>query len=345
MRLARTAGMTSLPAWPAPSRPPQATVPILPAQSHGRSATAPGPSAPVRPMPASPPPTSGTPAAPPASGLPASSAPPRPVAPPPAASSPAAPLTTVGPYATANLDARVHPSQDVIIERFRADGRVQIQGGGQVGAQLRNGEVAATPARTGQAPGGTETQAATTYNSVPGTLLPVSFNLNDQTASASNILNTQGGTAAGALEAAIAEINTEAGQTLISPTLGSTSQRMAANDGNNIISFVQGNYRFNKSTVAVAISYLQGSSIVGSDVFFNPRQKFSTDNSGSVEQKTFDIQGVGTHELMHTLGVPHLADPGSTMYPSVSQTDDLKLRSLEPADVNELQLRYPAPTA
>ncbi len=48
-----------------------------------------------------------------------------------------------------------------------------------------------------------------------------------------------------------------AGQTLIAPDIGTTSERYAANDQSNIASFVQGNYRFSKNTVAVAISFLE----------------------------------------------------------------------------------------
>ncbi|MBM3276095.1 MAG: matrixin family metalloprotease, partial [Candidatus Sericytochromatia bacterium] len=186
--------------------------------------------------------------------------------------------------------------------------------------------------------GGTDT----TVYSVPDALQPVRFNLNDQSATALNIYNTQGGTVEASLEGAIAEIDGAAGQTLIAPELGSTSQINAANDQENIISFTQGNYRFSKNTIAVAISYLDGSNIVGSDVMFNPKMKFSTDDSGSVEQSTFDIQGIGTHELMHTVGVPHLtSDPNATMYPSASMKDDVKLRTLEQADVDALLMRYP----
>jgi len=300
-------------------------------------------------------------ALPPASrGLPpattASGGVPRPAKPVVTAAS-APPITTIGPHATMEAPM-VHASRDTVIERYRTSGKVQIQGGGRAGADLRaalrtvaptttapdlpDGAGAPFDASAAGKPGG----GSPTVYSVPSNLRPVSFNLNDQTATAPNVTNTQGGTAEASLLAGIDAINAAAGQTLIAPTLGTTSERNAANDGNNIISFVQGNYRFSKNTVAVNINYLSGSQIVSQDVLFNPKQPFSTDNSGSVEQSTFDVQGVGTHEMLHAVGLPHISsDPQATMYPSVSRTDDVKLRTLEQSDIAELLLRYPAPTA
>jgi hypothetical protein len=185
--------------------------------------------------------------------------------------------------------------------------------------------------------------AATDALQVDDADLPVSYSLNAKTASAPNIRITSGVPAGGAVAGAISQINQAAGQTLINPEVGSTTIRNAANDGTNIISFAQGNYRFNKRTIAVSISYITANRIAGTDILFNPKMTFSTDDSGAVERNSYDIQGLLTHEMMHGLGVNHVSDPQATMYPYVSRTDDVKLRTLEDQDKNALNALYPGP--
>ncbi|MBM3463298.1 MAG: matrixin family metalloprotease [Armatimonadetes bacterium] len=244
---------------------------------------------------------------------------------------------------------RIHPDSRTIIERLDTKGRVHRSGGGAARAEQKQASRTAARSDTASIRGremrsrGT-TQAATEPTSVPAERRPVTYSLNDRTDTASNITSTTGGPASSSIVGALTEINNGAGQTLVNTTLQQTSATRAANDGTNLISFVQGNYRFNKNTIAVNISFTQGTSTVDSDTLFNPRMAFSTDDSGAVEQKTFDVQGIATHELMHSVGVPHITtNTQATMYPSASRTDDVRLRTLEPEDRAALQTLYPVP--
>jgi len=247
---------------------------------------------------------------------------------------------------------RIHPDGNTIIERLTTKGKVHTSGGGAVRAAARKEERAARTdsasirgreMRSRGAPTGTVSEP----RRVAADALPVTYTLNDRTDSAPNITRTTGGPASASIVGALSEINAGAGQTLANTTLATTSATRTANDGVNLISFVQGNYRFNKSTIAVNVSYADASNrIVDADTLFNPRMGFSTDDSGSVEQRTFDVQGIATHELMHSLGVPHLTtSTQATMYPSASPTDDVKMRTLETEDKTALQSLYPPPPA
>lgn len=145
--------------------------------------------------------------------------------------------------------------------------------------------------------------APTTPGASPAPASPpvIAFSLDENSLSAVNIVDSSAEEVRAAISGAIEEINRAAGRTLIDPTVGTTSINRAA-----------------------------------ADVLFNPRRRFSTADEGATEQQTFDIQGILTHELMHTLGVGHLDDPDSTMSADATPSNDLHLRTLERSDITAL---------
>jgi hypothetical protein len=56
----------------------------------------------------------------------------------------------------------------------------------------------------------------------------------------------------------------------------------------------------------------------------------------------FDIQGVGTHEYGHALGLGHTSTWGATMYPSTSSGGSSDMRSIESDDIAGVQAIYGA---
>jgi len=181
--------------------------------------------------------------------------------------------------------------------------------------------------------------APTTPGASPAPASPpvIAFSLDENSLSAVNIVDSSAEEVRAAISGAIEEINRAAGRTLIDPTVGTTSINRAAADDTNVISFAPEGFDFGENSVAVAGVFTDAEKrVVSADVLFNPRRRFSTADEGATEQQTFDIQGILTHELMHTLGVGHLDDPDSTMSADATPSNDLHLRTLERSDITAL---------
>jgi len=74
-------------------------------------------------------------------------------------------------------------------------------------------------------------------------------------------------------------------------------------------------------------AWLIGPAIEG-DQQYNTRYTYATDGSG------FDVQGVATHELGHTLGLGHAADASClTTFPYASAPGGVEARSLGDGEV------------
>jgi hypothetical protein len=107
--------------------------------------------------------------------------------------------------------------------------------------------------------------------------------------------------------------------------------RGPAQDGTNVIGWAR---LVPKTTLAAAWTYTDAATnrVLEADVFFNTQQPWgvlSACNSASA----YDVEGVGTHEVGHILGLEHVSDAArvATMYPSAPR-GEIRKRTLTSGD-------------
>ena len=129
---------------------------------------------------------------------------------------------------------------------------------------------------------------------------------------------------------------------------GPTTQAKAvANDGINLITFMDESYFTTSEVLGLAAKTLMmddvsgTAEIVDADIVFNPfftqgSEGFSTDTHTG----QYDLQSIATHEIGHTFGMIHSGVLESTMFFSVLENSTEK-RSLEEDDIAWASYRYP----
>jgi hypothetical protein len=129
---------------------------------------------------------------------------------------------------------------------------------------------------------------------------------------------------------------------------GPTTQAKAvANDGINLITFMDGDYFATNEVLGLAAKTLMmddasgTAEIVDADIVFNPYfttgdERFSTETYPGL----YDLQSIATHELGHTFGMIHSWLLNSTMFYAVLENSTNK-RSLEEDDIAWASYRYP----
>ncbi|HEY2931751.1 MAG TPA: matrixin family metalloprotease [Acidobacteriota bacterium] len=184
-----------------------------------------------------------------------------------------------------------------------------------------------TPPNSG-GPGGTPVKPASST---------VLFVLNDKINTSPNIVG--GGSATDALNAARQEWNQIATSAVSFAPFTTTTESIAKNDNQNIITFSDGNqFTSGSDTLAITLILFGVSSgtIRDEDIVFNPNAKFFV-NPGT---EGYDIQSVATHEMGHALGADHTAVLSATMYQSSGQLEFFQ-RTLDPDDVAFASATYP----
>ena len=177
----------------------------------------------------------------------------------------------------------------------------------------------------------------------------VRYLINEQTApgltnSSGSVTITSDSDPISALQAAMDTwTNVETSNLTFAPP-GRTSQETSVADRQHIISFAD--TRTNRSVlgdaVAVTLPFTISSTgeIVDADILFNPTLTYST----TLENGTFDIQSVATHELGHALGAGHSGLLSATMYYAV-RTGNNTQSILTADDIAFLTDAYPEPAA
>jgi uncharacterized protein (TIGR03437 family) len=121
----------------------------------------------------------------------------------------------------------------------------------------------------------------------------------------------------------------------------STTLVYGPGDGNNVITFTDDAFTRSFAAGVLATTATQAFTngfILDSDIFFSPYQVFST----NLATGTYDLQGVLTHELGHSLGANHTNILSASMYLSTPMQDG-RQRNLAPDDVAFVSTTYPAP--
>lgn len=116
-----------------------------------------------------------------------------------------------------------------------------------------------------------------------------------------------------------------------------TSARKPALDGVNAVFFVQGEWAWDPSEIALTFAHVHSSTgeIVEVDVALN-----AVHHRFGEREDEFDIENVIAHELGHALGLPHLEDESeATMFPSIHH-GEVKKRDLEHTDESALLSLY-----
>jgi len=175
----------------------------------------------------------------------------------------------------------------------------------------------------------------------PEGTLPVSFQLNDQTGPGlANV--TDDSDPAGAVNRSLAKWPAVCG---VRMTLGSTAVADAVVDGINVITFADTEtnrqiFEMAGSAVGLTLGSFRGETITETDILFNPNLTFTTtvDSDEALENADmFDVEGVVTHELGHSIGLHHSGVESATMWAIAT----VGARSLDPDDIAGARTLYP----
>jgi len=122
---------------------------------------------------------------------------------------------------------------------------------------------------------------------------------------------------------------------------GTVANTAAANDGVNLISFVDTSFPYNGAlAVNSRFRYTTTGLIVDSDIVFNPSVQWSTRGSAA---GVHDIQQTTTHEGGHSIGLGHSPLLSATMYPYGSDDSHIE-RRLDSDDIAAVVEAFPAAT-
>jgi len=120
---------------------------------------------------------------------------------------------------------------------------------------------------------------------------------------------------------------------------GQTAIRYAANDGVNLMSFVDDTISFNGALALNSrFRYVATGEIVDSDIVFNPDVEWATRGSAPDQ---WDIQQAATHEGGHGIGLAHSAVLSATMYPYYPAARQIE-RRLDTDDIAAVAEAYPS---
>ncbi len=113
---------------------------------------------------------------------------------------------------------------------------------------------------------------------------------------------------------------------------GTTSNNPGPQDGKNVVGWLSTSASPCPDAAACAPYFAQNGVIVETDIIYNENRYWSI---GGVN----DIQGIGTHEAGHNVGLGHSNDTGAVMYPYYS--NGVLLRTLGQDDINGVCALYP----
>ena len=155
-----------------------------------------------------------------------------------------------------------------------------------------------------------------------------------------NLMITPDSDVMGAIAAAMATWNNVATSAARFAPIQTTPLLNAFNDGNSVLVFADSpaiRSMLGNSYLTLPITAARGSTILDTDILFNPIYTFSTTGAPN----TFDLQSAVTSDLGIVLGAAHSAVVGASLYFDTQPNETVK-QILSPEDIAFVSAVYPA---